>query len=53
MVLTPKKIKEFEEEQEQYGTKTALSNFIFILCGEMLKDIGVQKVKITYKEEKK
>ncbi len=49
MKVTKTVIKEFENEQKQFGTKVAITNVIWLIASELLKDIGVKKVSTTYK----
>jgi hypothetical protein len=45
MKLTKTVIKNFEQEQKEFGTKTALFNIIWIIASELLKDIGIKNIK--------
>lgn len=45
MKLTKQFIKHFEQEQKEYGTKTALFNVIWQVAADILKDIGIKSVK--------
>jgi hypothetical protein len=47
MKLTKALIKRFEEEQKNYGTEVALSNIIFEIASDLLKDTGVIKIKVS------
>ena len=42
-----------EHDQKNHGTKVAISNLLWLLCSELLGDIGVSGIKTTYKKEKK
>jgi len=46
--LTKAAVKEFENDQKQWGTMTALSNFIFNVARELLRDIGVRNIAVAY-----
>ncbi len=52
MVITKKVIQHFEYEQKEFGTKIALSNFIWGLTSTLLEDIGVKQIKTAYKRVK-
>lgn len=45
MKLTKDRIKLFEREQKQFGTKTALYNIIWQICSDLFKDLGIKMVK--------
>jgi hypothetical protein len=44
MKLTKQIIKQFENEQKDYGTKTALFNIVWQIAGQLMKDIGVKGI---------
>lgn len=52
MKLTKSVIIMFEEDQKEYGTKTALFNIIWVIASNLLKDIGVKRVHTSMKEPK-
>jgi len=45
MKLTEAVVQDFEDDQEEYGTKTALYNIIFILATELLIDLGIKGIR--------
>ena len=47
MKLSRSVIRQFEQDQVAHGTKTALYNVIWVLAGELLKDIGVKRIKTS------
>lgn len=49
MKLTNAVVKQFERDQEEYGTKVALYNIIWIIASDILKGIGVTKIKTQTK----
>jgi hypothetical protein len=53
MKLTKIVVKQFEQDQEAYGTKTALFNIIWLIAGQLMKDIGVKGIKTKVGHEKK
>ncbi len=53
MKLTKVVVKQFEQDQKDYGTKTALFNILWLVGGEILKDIGVKGIKTKVGHEKK
>ena len=52
MKLTKTVIKQFEQEQKEYGTKTALFNIIWQIAGQLLRDIGVKGISTKNTNEK-
>lgn len=40
--------KQFETEQEEYGTETALKNVLWNIAAEILRSTGVKNIKTTY-----
>ena len=53
MKLTKMVIKQFEQDQKDYGTRTALFNVIWIIASQLLEDIGVKGIKTKVGHEKK
>jgi len=51
MKLTKSVIAQFEAEQATHGSKLALSNLIWQLATDLLKDIGIRKVSTNYAQE--
>lgn len=49
MKITASIVKQFESEQKQFGTKIALENIIWQIASGLLKQIGVKRIKTTYK----
>jgi hypothetical protein len=45
MKLTNQFIRHFEQEQKQYGTEVALYNVIWSIASDLLKDLGIKKIK--------
>lgn len=45
MKLTKNRIKSFEREQKEYGTKTALYNIIWQIAADLFKDIGILGIR--------
>jgi hypothetical protein len=45
MKLTKQLIKNFEQEQKNYGTKVALYNVICLIAFGLLKDLGIKHIK--------
>jgi len=50
MKITKIVIKQFEIEQKEWGTKVALSNFIINITSHLLKNIGVEGIKMKYRK---
>jgi hypothetical protein len=48
MKITNSYVKWFEREQEQYGTKVALGNAFWLLASEILKGVGVKRIRTSY-----
>jgi len=42
-------VLQFEQEQKDFGTKVALENILILVCGQLLRDVGVQGYKLKYK----
>lgn len=51
MKITKNLIKHFEQEQKEFGTKTALFNIIWTIASDLLKDLGITRIK-TYEKNK-
>lgn len=49
MKLTNKLVKQFEQEQKEFGTRVALHNIIWLLAADILKGIGVKHIKTSEK----
>lgn len=47
MKLTEKTVKWFESEQKQWGTKTALFNFLYLFFYDMVKDTIGRDRRVT------
>lgn len=47
MVLDDELVQRFEEDQKSHGTKTALYNLIWKQATEMLRNIGVKRIKTS------
>lgn len=52
MKLTPQVVKQFENDQKQHGTRTALYNIIWLVATEILHGIGVKNIKTSDKPSK-
>ena len=48
MKLTNNFIKNFEEQQKDYGTKIALTNVLWLVAIDIFHDINVKSIKTTY-----
>lgn len=42
-------IRNFEQSQKQFGTKTALHNFAFNIVTDILRGVGVTKTSVVTK----
>jgi hypothetical protein len=49
--ITEETVEWFEEEQEKYGTLTALRNLRFELATDLLESIGVVRTAVQYKDD--
>ena len=49
LTLNAKAVKDFELDQKQHGTKTALYNIIYMLATEILHDIGIRSIRTSLK----
>lgn len=45
MKITKNVIRQFESEQKDFGTYVAVYNIVFLVATELLKDLGIKKVK--------
>jgi len=45
MKITKSLVKQFENDQKENGTKTALFNIIWMLAAEILNDLGIKSIK--------
>jgi hypothetical protein len=52
MKLTKQLIKQFENEQKDYGTRTALFNIIWQIAGQLMREIGVKGITTKVGHEK-
>lgn len=43
--ITNSLVKTFEKDQKEYGTKLALTNFVWLLATGLLHDLGIGNVK--------
>lgn len=48
MKLTKTEVREFERQQKQYGTRTALQNVLWVVAADLMKDIGVTRIRTAY-----
>ncbi len=53
MKVTKSLVKWFEQEQKDCGTETALSNVLWQVANDLLRDLGIVGVHTVYKKEKK
>jgi len=53
MRLTQSMVKWFEQEQREYGTKTAMSNLLWMVAESIFAGIGVRSIKTTYRSKKR
>ena len=52
MKITKAKIKDFEEQQIEYGTEVAVKNLIWEVAADLMKDIDVVRLKTVYGKQK-
>lgn len=45
MILTNSRVKQFEQDQKDHGTKTAMYNLIWEVASNLFKEIGVKRVQ--------
>ena len=48
--LSPDAVREFETTQLEFGTRNALSAFVFALAADLLRDCGAKRVSVSYWE---
>lgn len=46
MKISKRLLKEFEADQAEHGTATALFNYTFLIATDVLKSVGVKKIKV-------
>jgi hypothetical protein len=51
MKVTKEIVAYFEEEQETYGTEVAISNILWNLAAEVLRDLGVRGISTIYNKD--
>ena len=52
MKLTDEKVKWFEQEQKDYGTKVAMYNLIYTIASDILTDLGIKQIKTSDKDKR-
>jgi len=52
MKLTESLIKQFENDQLQYGTEAAIYNLFWAQAAELFKDLGITDIKTRIKHLK-
>lgn len=50
MNITKVQVREFEWQQKNFGTKTALDNLLFEVANNMLKANGASRVTVRYRQ---
>lgn len=53
MRLTNAMVKWFESEQRDYGTKTAMSNLLWMVAESIFAGIGITRIRTSYQRDKK
>lgn len=53
MKISKTDVKQFEKEQEQFGTETALGNFVIHLGYQLMKSVGVKRISVVYEKPEK
>lgn len=49
MRLTKAVVRQFESEQKQFGTKTALHNVLWQVAAGLLRDLGIKRIRTSEK----
>lgn len=52
MKLTKAVVKQFEQEQAQFGTRIALSNILWLVASSIMTGIGVTRLRVSYARRK-
>jgi hypothetical protein len=52
MKLTNAVIREFERDQRDYGTRTALHNLLWQVAAGVLRDLGAKRISTTYRTKR-
>lgn len=47
MKLTKQRVKQFEQEQKESGTETALFNVVWSIAADLMKAIGVKRIRTS------
>ena len=50
MKVTRDVVANFEADQEQFGTKIALQNVLWLTATDLLHDLGVQNIKTVWQD---
>jgi len=48
MKVTPEVVRMFEDDQQGYGTKLAISNLLWQVASAVYRDIDITAIKTTY-----
>lgn len=51
MRITNDVVKLFENDQKSYGTETAISNVLWRVASDQMRDIGVRKLTTVYTKD--
>lgn len=51
MKITKTAVRQFEQDQEQHGTKTAIENVLWAVAHQQLQDVGVRRTQTTYRKK--
>lgn len=49
---TKEYVRFFEKDQKQFGTETAISNLLWTVAADIMKQAGVKNIKTTYYKTK-
>jgi hypothetical protein len=51
-ILRRESVKQFRQDEAENGTRVALQNLVWLLASDLLHEIGVKRVRTSYKTSK-
>jgi hypothetical protein len=51
MKVTKALVRQFENEQKQFGTQTAIENIVWLIAAQLFSNIGVNRIRTSYKKK--
>lgn len=53
MKVTKKLTKQFESEQQEYGTAVAIHNLLWLAASNQLHELGAKTISVSYRKRKR